>query len=356
MKTKFIILAIIFIVLILPGNALANTEKVQNIIWQDDYNIKFDEVENATLYKYNLSVNSNKAPTTLFPIKNFECEDESISFFPIEALEHFNSSQPAVYRVWIIAFDENSTKLTELTPSTGGKIINFSKLNIENKNLIDDKDSQTEKEQDIKIEESEKLKETNKPIEINKNNDSWENPFEDVSENAWYYGPIKFSNQNNLLTGITDNEFAPKAPMTRGMLAQVLYKHSQDDSTKNYSLLFSDVKESAYYYNAIAWICENNISAGMGKNMFKPNEPITREQLITMLYNYSIYLGKDVKSVALDFSQFEDSDAIQSWAKVPLCWALKNNLIGGRTESILAPHEAATRAEFATILMRFLNI
>ena len=65
---------------------------------------------------------------------------------------------------------------------------------------------------------------------------------------------------------------------------------------------------------------------------------------------------KNVKSEMMDFSKYEDSDTIHSWAKVPLCWGIKNNLIAGRTSTTLSPREATTRAEFATIMMRFLNI
>jgi len=737
MKTKFIILLTI-ILLALPGSSLATLSDIQNIVWEDNYNIKFDEVKNATSYKYSFSVNSSKSPTTLFTINNFENKNGIIHFFPEEALEYFKSAKTAVYRVWLLALDEQNNELTNLTQSIGGKIIIFPQLNaptnvkfsngigewdsvsnsanyeinlyesetleplfnfstelttfdfssyledekeyyfevyatnspslyrnsnisksniftlslynifteanngnikicsdnntvsrvskgqklkiilephagyeidsikiynnedtssnielssentfimpsydilikatflkkaivpsisfeatgydcgilkndsiseikysidnkktwlstnensiyLENvsptydiiaytpkdnvstfidsafkkltikrastpkdlvsvsptsvtnkngkivgvtssmqyklsssnswidceedniiKNLEPGKYEIREKPYDstlasdsfiLKIEKFDEPEETNKTVnrfeiaviqsdggkispetktvregrsckftitpnsgykiknvlidelnygsvtsytfsnvhadhtivavfekldDANENNtdekysDSfiWENPFEDVSENAWYYNSIKFSNQNNLLSGITSTKFGPKTPMTRGMLAYVLFKHSQDSSIINPSLIFSDVKESAYYYKAISWLYENNISAGMGKNMFKPNEPVTREQLITILYNYSIYLGKDVKSVTQDFSNFDDSDAIHAWAKVPLCWALGNNLISGRTSTSLAPREATTRAEFATILMRFLN-
>ena len=57
----------------------------------------------------------------------------------------------------------------------------------------------------------------------------------------------------------------------------------------------------------------------------------------------------------INFNEFSDSEHIHQWAKVPICWAIKNNLIGGRTENTLAPREATTRAEFAIVLMRFLK-
>lgn len=345
METKFITL--VTILMLIPLITFANTA-IENIIWKNNYIIEFDEIENASSYKYSFSVNNSKVPSTLFLVKNFEQKNNTISFFPEEALKHFSSNTPAVYRVWIIALDENNNELTTLTQSSGGKII------ISNEAILFGANATS-----TQIEKDEKLEETH---EVDKKNneqnniDIWINPFEDISENAWYYNSIKFSNQNNLLSGITETQFGPKNLMTRGMLAQVLYKHSKNDSDLNYSLLFTDVKESAYYYNAIGWMCKNNISSGVGENRFNPNAPITREQLITILYNYSIYLGKNVKSEILDFSKYQDADTIHAWAKVPLCWALKNNLIAGRTPTTLAPRESTTRAEFATIMMRFLNI
>lgn len=347
MKIKFIILTTIL--MLIPRSILANPTSIQNITWKDNYIIEFSEIENASSYQYSFSINNSKVPSKLFSVNNFEHKNNTISFFPEEALKYFGSDTPAVYRVWITALDKDNNPITALTQSDCGKIItsNYVISSMESVNS-----TQVE---EIKKENNEKLDANNETTEKN-TTENWINPFEDISENAWYYNSIKFSNQNNLLSGITTTQFGPKNLMTRGMLAQVLYKHSKDDSELNYALLFNDVKESAYYYDAITWICKNNISSGMGKNVFNPNAPITREQLITILYNYSIYLGKNVKSQTMNFSNYEDADTIHSWAKVPLCWALKNNLIAGRTATILAPREATTRAEFATIMMRFLNI
>ena len=128
MKTKIITLLITIMVLIFPTQVLANLQEISNITWQKDCSITFNKVENATAYKYNFSENDNKKPTTLFDINNLSCENNNVHFYPSEAIQHFKAPKTAVYRVWIVALDENNNELTSLTKSVGGKIITFNQL------------------------------------------------------------------------------------------------------------------------------------------------------------------------------------------------------------------------------------
>ncbi len=182
----------------------------------------------------------------------------------------------------------------------------------------------------------------------------FENQFEDVKSEEWYYESVKYATIKGLFKGVSDNEFAPNITMNRAMLVTVLYRLDGEKDTQ-YENEFNDLEKGSYYEKAVNWATENKIVSGVSESEFAPLNKITREQLVVMLYRYAEFNGKNVKQKA-DLTAYEDFDEISEYAKEATAWAVKAGCINGRSETVLAPKETATRAEVATILMRFSEI
>jgi hypothetical protein len=114
------------------------------------------------------------------------------------------------------------------------------------------------------------------------------------------------------------------------------------------------VPAGQWYSNGILWAAEVNIVQGTGDNLFAPNANVTREQLAVMLYNYAKYAGITV--VDASRSGFADRASVSDWAEAAVDWAVSVNLITGKPGNLLDPQGNATRAEVATILMRFMSL
>ena len=176
--------------------------------------------------------------------------------------------------------------------------------------------------------------------------------FVDVAEGAWYAEAVEFASSHDLFKGVGDDKFAPAAPMTRAMLATVLYR--LEDAAATGTNPFDDVADGTWYTDAVTWANEEGIVMGTGKG-FDPNANITREQIATMLYRYAKYLGLDVGgSAALD--QFSDGGETASWAKDAMQWAVSAGLFEGSANGRLNPQGDATRAEVAALLMRMVKL
>ena len=178
-------------------------------------------------------------------------------------------------------------------------------------------------------------------------------PFTDVNENDWYYSAVKYVYDNGLMSGISNTTFAPNANTTRGMIVTVLYR-LENQPNVNIDNSFNDVKVSDYYGNAIYWAKQNNIVTGYNSTTFAPNDNITREQMATILYRYAVYKGYTVNKTA-DLSSFSDEANINSYALTPIKWAVASNIISGMGDGTISPLGNASRAQIATILMRFIE-
>ena len=138
--------------------------------------------------------------------------------------------------------------------------------------------------------------------------------------------------------------------MTRAMLAQVLYNLEGKPAATGAP--FQDVAPGQWYANAVAWAAENGIVSGYGNGRFGPNDPITREQLATILHRYASKKGYDT-SASASLSGFSDSASVSGYAQEALSWAVGAKLVSGMGNNALNPAGTATRAQVATILMRF---
>ena len=179
------------------------------------------------------------------------------------------------------------------------------------------------------------------------------NPFKDVKESDWCYDDIMYVYEQGLMVGTKSDTFSPNLSLTRGMMATIIWR-MEGSPAPTAAASFRDVPSGMWCADAIAWTAEHSIFLGYGDHSFKPNEKITRQQLVTILYRYTDYLGKDVTASG-DLSGFKDTDQLASWAETPMRWAVGTGLIRGKTATTLDPRSSATRAQVAAILHRFLS-
>lgn len=177
----------------------------------------------------------------------------------------------------------------------------------------------------------------------------WENPFTDVKEGDWYYNAVKYANENGLMDGTSADKFSPRVNLTRAQFAQILY-NAEGNPDVTWTDKFSDVKEGAWYANAVIWAAENDVLAGYANGTARPNSIVTREDLVSLLWRYA---GKPAPTgTTLDFS---DASKVSSYAKDALLWAVENKIISGRANGELDPKGNAQRAEAAQMLMQYFS-
>ena len=176
-------------------------------------------------------------------------------------------------------------------------------------------------------------------------------PFHDVTEGDWFYDAVRYAYENGLMDGVGDSLFAPNSQTTRAQLVTILYRLEGEPEVSGTSG-FSDVAAGIWYTDAVAWAAANGIVNGTTDTTFAPGEDITREQLVTVLYRYAEAKGYDV-SARVDLSAYPDANQIQSYAAESVAWAVAEGLIQGFEDNTLRPAGNATRAQIATILMRF---
>ena len=177
----------------------------------------------------------------------------------------------------------------------------------------------------------------------------WVNPFTDVAESAWYYNAVRFVNENNLMGGYGNGLFGVNDNLSRVQLAQILYNKEGKPLVSDGNS-FSDVDTGAWYTNAVTWAAANGIVSGYGNGMFGPNDPITREQLAVMLWRYSgspAAINKELR--------FFDAGDASDYALEALRWAVENSIINGYGNGQLGPKGQATRAQVAQMLRNYLE-
>ena len=182
-----------------------------------------------------------------------------------------------------------------------------------------------------------------------------ETRFVDVKPGSWYYESIVYAVSNGLMNGVGDSKFEPEEGMTRAMLVTVLWRY--EGSPKQRPSTFSDVRRGQWYSEAVSWAAKNGIVTGVGDNKFEPDTQITREQIATILYRYAQKKRADT-SARGSLSAFPDNGKVNGWAKTALQWCVGEGLIGGTNENgkvYLDPQGTATRAQVATILMRYIE-
>ena len=174
------------------------------------------------------------------------------------------------------------------------------------------------------------------------------NSFTDVRSTDWFSDAVSYVQERGLMSGTSATHFSPNEPTTRAMLVTILYRAAGQPETTGQSS-FADVLARDYFANAVAWASENNIVTGYSRTRFGSNDPVSREQIATLLWRYA---GSPSAGSAQNFS---DRNQISDYAADAVNWARANGIVNGRPGNRFDPKANATRAEVATILRNFLS-
>ena len=179
-------------------------------------------------------------------------------------------------------------------------------------------------------------------------------PYTDVAEDDWHYEAVKYAFEKGIMTGINDTTFAPDDNLARAQFAVILHRMNGTPAVE-YTDRFHDVAEDVWYTDAILWAADKGVVTGYSNGNFGPSDHINREQMALMMYRYAKDQGYSLDGAA-DFSQYQDASYVSDFAQEAMAWAVGNGIITGKyNETQLDPQGNATRAECATIMMRFLE-
>lgn len=171
--------------------------------------------------------------------------------------------------------------------------------------------------------------------------------YTDLNMGEWYHDGIHYCLDEGLMDGVDAGMFAPNATTSRAMIVTILWR-LQGSPEVEATETFTDVSPDAWYAKAIAWAVAEGVADGYGEGLFGPNDAITREQLAAMLWRYAARPESEG-----GLSAFADGAEVSVWAQQAMSWAVSLGLINGVDSDRLDPKGQATRAQTATILMRF---
>ena len=171
-------------------------------------------------------------------------------------------------------------------------------------------------------------------------------PFSDVPKESWFYDAVKQACAQELVNGITDSLFRPNGQATRGQFVTMIYR-LQGRPAWTEEAAFTDLTQE-YYKDAVNWAAGQGIVSGYSADTFGPGRPITREELVTILYRMQ---GEPEVSGTLD--GFADGAGVQAYARRAMIWAVEKGIISGYEDKTLRPQNNATRAEVCKILIGY---
>lgn len=170
--------------------------------------------------------------------------------------------------------------------------------------------------------------------------------FSDVDADAWYAEAVMYCREHNLMNGTSATTFAPESSLTRAQLATVLYRIEGTPAVTGIDT-FTDTPDGAWYSDAVLWASQRSLIGGYGGGLFGPNDPVSREQMTTILWRYA---GSPAAGGAEDY---RDESEIASYAAAAVDWAAVNSMVAPLSDGIFAPKSNATRAHVAAALMNY---
>ena len=177
--------------------------------------------------------------------------------------------------------------------------------------------------------------------------------FIDVTKDKWFYEDVKYAFNNGLMKGTGTYTFSPDEPTSRGMIVTILYRLENSPAVSG-KCTFPDVKKGYYCEDAVIWASSNNIVLGYSNGKFGPDDPITREQMATLLYRYAQFKGYNV-SQRTSLAKFSDSSKISSYAVDYVSWANAVGFLSGTSTTTISPEGMAQRSQAAALFRRFIE-
>ena len=179
-----------------------------------------------------------------------------------------------------------------------------------------------------------------------------EGGFTDVPVNAWFYDAVSYVNEKGLMTGLNSRYFGAGENLARAQFALILYRMNHEPAV-TFEQKFHDIAADTWYTDAVLWASNEGVVTGYSNGNFGPGDYINREQMAAMMYRYAESRGYDIGQKA-DISKFNDASSVSDFAQEAMEWAYGTGIITGKYgETMLDPKGNATRAECATIIMRF---
>lgn len=172
----------------------------------------------------------------------------------------------------------------------------------------------------------------------------------------WFYNDVMFAYEKGLMTGSYADSFLPHGNTSRAEIAVTLYRMEGSPAVEGRNS-FTDMEYGAdkvWYYDMVTWAQQNGIMDGSGDGRFGAGEPLTREEFVSILYRYAKVKGYDVTGTEMPDS-FTDRSDVSDWAQEAMTWAVSRGIINDRGNNLLDPKDAATRAEVAVMLHRFIE-
>jgi hypothetical protein len=180
--------------------------------------------------------------------------------------------------------------------------------------------------------------------------------YTDLDTARWYHEAVDYALQNGFMKGVSETAFDPSGTCTRAMFVTILGR-AAGVSQEDYSAdeLFKDVPAGKWYSAYANWASETGIVRGRSEGYFCPDEPITRQEMVTMLARFAESVGEKPAAANKDvLNSFEDADQIAKYAVEAFAWAVEKGIIKGTGKGI-EPAGLATRAQTAQIIYKFLT-
>lgn len=177
--------------------------------------------------------------------------------------------------------------------------------------------------------------------------------YADVLAGDWYSNAVTYVTLTDLMQGVGE-KFLPNTKLTRAMMVTVLYRMAGEPAVTGENP-FRDVAQDAYYADAVTWAAANGITTGVTETAFVPDLPMTREQMAAFFYRFAAYEGeKDMVPSGDCLEGCPDRAQISAYAEIPMNWAVWQGLLEGYSDNTIRPQGTATRAQVATVLMRYM--
>lgn len=174
----------------------------------------------------------------------------------------------------------------------------------------------------------------------------------DIPSGSWYESAVRYCLNNNYMNGESETKFNPNGTVSRAQMVQVLYNLEGQPGYTSGHTPFEDITPGSWYYNAVRWSEENGIASGTSATTFKPNAPVTREQVATFFANYAKFKN-NYSGAQSDLSKYSDQNKISSWAKENISWAVNYGLMSGTSETTLDPQGTCIRAQLAQFIKNY---
>ncbi len=176
--------------------------------------------------------------------------------------------------------------------------------------------------------------------------------FVDVPKDAWYHDTVYWAVDIGITEGTDETHFSPNASCTRGQMVTFLWRAAGKPAPASAENPFTDVKEGAYYYDAVLWAVGKGVTKGTSDTTFSPNATVTRAQTVTFLYRYEQSEGGGFTGTWAFPLDYTDASDVPAWAYEPFCWMTMHKVVQG-SDGKLLPNDKCLRSQIVTMLNRY---